>query len=97
MKIVKLLDAVTATGAGNWIPTQGQSLEVLDGLVAALITGTATVKLQGSMDESAAFDIHEFTADGAQTVTLPPFIRGNVTAYTDGAVTLTAALPGQSS
>lgn len=84
---VTLLSAVGATGAGT-------ASAVVDPLKprAFVVSGTfvATVKIQVSMDNSTWFDLSSQTAAAAVESTGPwKYVRGNVTAFTSGTVTLT--------
>lgn len=86
LKTVKLLDGVSATGAGDWVQLQGkhQSFQI-EGIT------TATVKIQASNDQSNAVDLSSSTADeGLDHEGYFAYYRANVTAYTDGTITVTA-------
>lgn len=89
MATTTLLSAVGATGAGTGTAfSDDVRARTASGIVQAIISATATVALEGSVNNSAWFTIISFTASGAQVVDLPPYVRGNVTAFTSGTVTL---------
>jgi len=85
MPEITLLDGAEATGAGD-------AHDLIDpispGAVQAVIDGTATVKLQGSLNGSDWTDIATFTGNDAAAVDALRYVRGNVTEYTSGAVSL---------
>jgi hypothetical protein len=86
-KVHTLLSAVEATGAGT-----GVKSEVL-GSVSYQCKGitTATVALQASIDGTNYETVASMTADGVASVAGPfKMIRANVTAWTSGAITVTA-------
>lgn len=92
MSLKTLLDGVTESGAGSSLATIGlQSRASGMGIVQAVISDTATVKLQGWV-KGEWFEIATFSAGGAAVFEVPPFIRGNVTDYTSGSVTLAVEL-----
>ena len=79
MKVVKLLDGVSANGDG----TVYESRFLRDnetGLVQAVFGGdrTGTLKLQGSLDGTNFVDVASFTASGSVAVTIFPFLKGNL-------------------
>lgn len=82
-----LLNAAEATGAGPVFNPPADATVRLH----ATISNTATVKLQGSIDGTTWFDLYTVTATEAFTSDAWPYLRGNVTAYTSGTVTLLAA------
>lgn len=87
MQILKLLNAVAAVGAGTVFPIDEDvaSKKILQ----AIITGTATVKLQGSLNNVDWVDVGTaVSVSGYQLVDVFPYMRGNVTAWTSGTVTL---------
>lgn len=85
--LTKLIDAAEETGAGAAITLPADATV----RVHAIISGTATVKLQGSIDGTTWFDLYTATATEAFTSESWPYMRGNVTAYTSGTVTVWAA------
>ncbi|MCK5432152.1 MAG: hypothetical protein KAJ03_05375 [Gammaproteobacteria bacterium] len=93
MSVVKLLDAVGATGAGTSfkVPRKTQMGDIS---VQYIISATATAALEVSNDNVNWFAINSETAS-AMTDAAGSFIwmRGNVTAWTSGTVTLIAAIP----
>lgn len=89
MALSNLLSAVTATGAGTTVHFSDETRRKSpQAIVHAIISATATVALQGSINNTDWFTIYSFTTTGAQLVDLPPYVRGNVTAYTSGTVSL---------
>ena len=89
MAVTTLLNAVTATGAGASYQFSDQTRQRSpQSIVQAVLTGTATAALEGSLDGTNWFTVYSFTSSGAQLVDLPPRVRGNVTARTSGAITL---------
>lgn len=84
MMIVKtLLDAAGETGAGS-----AQAMNRAGKVFQYLVTGTATLKLEGSVDGTNWVDLATgLSASGKTANTEPwPFVRANVTGYTSGAV-----------
>lgn len=82
-----LLDAVGETGAGI-----AATPAALNRVFSCVISNTATCKLQGSVDNATWHDLYTFTATGAVTTAEPwPYVRGNVTAFTSGTVSLKMA------
>jgi hypothetical protein len=95
MAVSTLLNAVTATGTGTALKLfVGDTAQPRNyrrgarGLVKAVLTGTATVSLEGSLTGTSYVTIVSLTASGIYEITLPPYLRGNVTAFTSGTVTL---------
>lgn len=89
MALTQLLDAATATGAGTTYHFSDQTRQKSpQAIVHAIISNTATAALQGSINGTDWFTIYSFTSTGAQLIDLPPQVRGNVTAYTSGAVSM---------
>lgn len=89
MKTQKLLDAVVATGAG--VPAA-----LPPGKKIFSITGTfvGTVKIQGSVGGSVWKDLYTSTVEADVEIDdVYPKHRGNVTAYTSGAITVTSGHP----
>lgn len=79
--------AGSASGAGtaNAITKQGKPH-------AYVVSGTfvGTVKVQVSMDNSTWYDLASYTAPAVLESTGPwAYVRGNVSAWTSGAITLT--------
>jgi hypothetical protein len=86
-----LLNAVAATGNGEWINLQGFNPATCH----AILTGTATVELDGSCeptqpaDATHGFSLNTLTATGAIVVNVPVrWLKARVTAYTSGTVTV---------
>jgi hypothetical protein len=90
---VTLLDAVSASGAGDAFEFGTRGPRAMEGIVQVIIGGTATVQIEGSLDGSNWFDIAEFTSSGASAITAPRYIRGNVTSHSSGDVTAYFELP----
>jgi hypothetical protein len=99
-KYYTALDAVTATVIGSAIEIGDDPVEEVYMQVDGVTT--ATMKLQGSLDNSNWYDIslqdidatdpntftNGITADGlTKAMTIPRYIRPNMTAYTAGTVT----------
>lgn len=81
---IKLLDAVTATGAGASHKPVGAHR-----VFQVIGTFSGTVKIQGSMDDSNWVDLVTTTATGGWEDTGPwRHVRANVTAYTSGSITV---------
>jgi len=79
-----LINAAVATGAGpSFIPkTDNRAYQVI-------IETTATCALQGSLDGTNWITLRTSTAsEGYSTAEPWKFVRGNVTAWTSGTVTL---------
>lgn len=87
--VIQILNAVAATGGGpvqNMQRHSGNNPTNI-GIVQFEITGTATVALEGRCTPLAPWVvIASFTASGAQAIAQFPQMRGNVTAYTNGAI-----------
>lgn len=82
-----LLNAVSATGAGEIIEPYA-----IKRVFQVIISDTATCKLQASIDGTNWIDLRESTAsEGFSTAEPWPYVRGNVSAYTSGTVTLLMA------
>jgi hypothetical protein len=85
---VTLLDAVSATGAGATA-----TVFPLHKAFQVIISATATCELQASLDGTNWITLRSSTASEGYTVEAPwRRLRGNVTAYTSGTVTLLMAL-----
>lgn len=86
--ITKLLDSVAATGAGS-----ANKPEAIYRVFHVIISDTATCKLQASIDGANWIDLQTSTASEGYSTSEPwPYVRGNVTAYTSGTVTLMMAI-----
>lgn len=84
MPTVTLLNAVAATGAGP-----AQRCGVGKRTLQCTISGTATCAIQVSNDNSTWVTLQSPTSTTAYEMDAPwEYIRGNVTAYTSGTVTL---------
>lgn len=89
MPVSTLINAAAATGAGTGYQFADEiRVRSPNAIVQAIITGTGTVALEGSLNGSTWFPVTTFSASGAQVIDLPPRVRGNVTAFTSGTVTL---------
>jgi hypothetical protein len=95
MNLTTLLDDVSAAGAGTAVTCQTspelQEAEAIGIIESASLVGT--VKIQTSDDNSTWSDAITFTnTDGYDTVhtqfTMKKYVRGNVSAYTSGNVTV---------
>jgi len=85
MSEITLIDGATETGAGAAHDLRDP---FSPGAVQAVVSGTATVKLQGSLNGTDWCDIASFTGNDAAEVTALRYVRGNVTAHTSGTVSL---------
>jgi streptogramin lyase len=95
MAVTTLLSGVSATGAGAAVALSDESRRrAPQAIVQAVISGTATVALEGSLDGTNWFSIYSWTEAGGQLVDVPSQVRGNVTAFTSGTVSLLLDLPG---
>jgi len=80
-------DAAAATGAGTVAYPQNP-LRLDYGIFQVEITGTATVQMQGRVDENFSWHTLEtYTASGADKVAVFPHMRANISAYSSGEVT----------
>lgn len=90
---ISSVSAATATGAGTDADVRdARAFSAV--VVASSVTSGGTVKIQGTEDQTNYFDLATVTvsADGAQEVVVefpPTYVRGNVTARTDGTYTVT--------
>lgn len=85
-----LLDGVSAVGAGESLQFDSRHATF-----DVAISGTATAELEVSWDGNTWRDLpgSSKTATAQFSITeWYPYIRGNVTAYTSGTVTITAAV-----
>ncbi len=87
-----ILDAVVTDGAGATFQPSNTKNSGDMGVVQFQLTNTATVKLEGSLDNVNFIDVsNDFAATGSEVndgerVALMPFMRANVTAHTSGTV-----------
>lgn len=95
MKVATLLNAVAATGAGSTQDTRRERGADLDPdrqveSLAVQVIGTfvGTVAIEVSLDGTTWFAITSKTAVDAFQVAYFPYVRGNVTAYTSGSITV---------
>lgn len=81
----ELLSGVVATGAGSKFSAPAERVTVqVEGIT------TATVKLEGSNDGTNWVELRASTADEAYTTSDAfAWLRGNVTAWTSGTITMT--------
>ncbi len=93
MAVKTLIDGQEETGASDAIGMEEARSQSMTGIVQAIVADTATVKLEGSLDGSNWYDIKSFSSSGVDTFTIPPFLRGNVSAWTSGATTLKIDVP----
>jgi hypothetical protein len=94
MASTTLLNAVTSTGAGSTIALSDDSRRRSpQAIVQAIISATATVAIEGSVDGTNWFSIYSWTASGGQLVNVPSYVRGNCTARTSGTISLLLDLP----
>ncbi|SDD72069.1 hypothetical protein [Rhodospira trueperi] len=85
MNEITLIGGATGPGVGD---AQDLGRPFCSGVVQSIVGGTATVKLQGSLDGTNWTDVATFTGNDAAEVTALRYMRGNVTAHTSGAVSL---------
>jgi hypothetical protein len=85
--ITPLLMGVTSTGASGVYGGKGQRVSQV------LITGTATVQMQASVDNDNWISLGDpITASGGYESEAPwPYMRANVTSYSSGAVSVWVA------
>lgn len=84
---IELLDAVSANGDGSVVVPKGK-----DRVFQVVITGTATCTLQASIDGSNWENLRSSTANEMYSTAEPwPFLRGSVSGYSSGTVTLVMA------
>jgi|DEB0MinimDraft_3_1074331.scaffolds.fasta_scaffold00777_9 hypothetical protein len=85
--VTKLLDAVTATTESTVYGGKGSRVFQI------LITGTATVQMQASVDNTNWVSLGAaITASGGYESEAPwPYMRATVSSYTNGAVTVWVA------
>ncbi len=82
-----LANAATSAGAQSSVSGLGSNRAY-----QAIITGTATVALQGSLDDVNWVTLRTSTAsEGFSTKEPWAWVRANVTSYTSGAVTMIVA------
>lgn len=94
-KVQTLLSAVVATGASGPVALPpGKKIFHI-----SMASGTATCKIQGSVDGTNWTDLHsEATSSGVAEKDIElddvyPKHRGNVSAWTSGAISVTCAWP----
>jgi hypothetical protein len=90
------LTGVVATGAGSAVKAGRYPISVWQ-IVATGVTAGATVKVQGTLDETNWYDLATVVvaANGSSSVTVDEphqALRANVTSYTDGTYTVKYAL-----
>lgn len=85
----KLLNTLAGTGTGSSIDL---GVNYATGVVQVIMTGTATVELQASLDDVNFVDVHQFTASDAKEVLCMRYMRGNVSSYTSGTVDMLLGL-----
>ena len=89
MNVVTLLNAAAATGAGSTVEPALDPDEQYQNLPVQ-VTGTfvGTVAVEVSLDGVTWYAFTSKTAVEAFTIPFFPFVRGNVTAFTSGAITV---------
>ena len=93
---VKLQDAISATDNGVWIDTRGYP----DGSIGVTIATTATIQIRGSDAPTIPAnntDGNQLGSDVTASTTLdltdaPRWLKCKISAWTSGAVTVTATL-----
>ena len=96
MNVLKLADGASSAGVQVTLKRVGNTDEsVTAAIVQAVITDTATVALEGSLDGTNWFPITSFSSSDLVEMSVPVWVRGNVTSYSAGTVTLSAQLPGR--
>ena len=94
MKIVKLLDGVSANG-DSFVYESEFLRDNETGLVQAVYTGgdrAGTLKLQGSLDGTNFVDVATFTASGSVAVTIFPFLKGDLSSVSGSSGTISLLL-----
>lgn len=81
------IDGVGATGAGTSVRIRVPSGKDNVPVVIRGIT-TATVKVEGSLDGTNWVELASKSADFAGVVPAFPYLRGNITAWTEGDITV---------
>jgi len=85
--VTTLLNAVSQAGAGSTVQPDKTAR-----VYQITITGTATVAIEASCDDSNWVTLASVTASGGYESTAPwPYVRANVTSYTSGTVTVLMA------
>lgn len=84
--IIILLDAVSSTVTSAVIMLDVRPRQ--DAVVQATITGTATVQLEGSLNNTDWIKVGEFSTSEGKVFTRLRYLRGRVSAYTSGTVSL---------
>ena len=84
MSVFKTVDGAAATGAGSVYSDDGRGGATIVAVTAGTFVGT--VKIEGSVDGTNYVELASNTANDVDTVAMLPYMRGNVSAYTSGAV-----------
>lgn len=86
---LQLLNAVTVAGAGtSYRPTRRQVFTPVEsGVFQAIITGVASVNIEGSADGINWAQLANLTNSGIIAIQLCSWMRANVISYTSGTVT----------
>lgn len=88
MKYKTLLGGVSANGSGTAVelPRRGQGQD--EALVQVEITGTATVAIEGRLNDSLSWvSLTSVSANGLVPVAFVPHLRATVSGYSSGTVT----------
>lgn len=88
MRLVTLMNAVTETGTGTPVQCILEKGVPNNTVAQAIVSGTATVVLQGSLDGTNWYQIASYTASGGGQVAVAPYMRANCTSTSGGTVTL---------
>lgn len=92
MRTLTLVDGQSATGVGSAFELVPRS-PATESVAQIVIADTATAAVQGSHDGTNWYDLLSSSSSTGQAVTLPRFVRGNVTAHTAGTVSVFIGLP----
>lgn len=86
-KVVTLYNATPGgTGAGTTYNIQTDGPRNVEAPFQVTIAATATVAIEGSLDNTTFVSLASFTATGAAMVALFPYMRANITSFGSGAV-----------
>jgi len=88
MRAVTLLSGATTTGAGASVQCILEKGVPNNTVAQAIVSGTATVVLEGSFDDTTWYQIASYTASGGGQVHVAPYMRANCTSTSGGTVTL---------
>ena len=84
MKVKQSLTGASATGAGSVYQSDGLDNQKVQYAISGTFVGT--VAIEGSIDGTTYLELATSTTPATAEVSLMPFMRANVTAYTSGAI-----------